>query len=168
VIIVIYTKDDLFLRTFIVGNVMNVIIAIIILGMDALQATPWSTVDNAIFHKVFGVYSVAFVGSMIACYISQALDIRIYLWIRKVTKGEWLWARNMGSTMISLFVDTFIVNSFLTVFQIIPYEKMFPLITNSYLFKFIFSLLSTPLFYLSVRIIKKLHKKESLLKMSYQ
>jgi len=54
---------------------MNIIVSGIILGMDRLEATSWSTVDNNIFHKVFGFYSVAFIGSVIACYSAQALDI---------------------------------------------------------------------------------------------
>lgn len=143
---------------------MNVIVAIIIFGMDTLQATAWSSVDNIIFHKVFGHFSVAFMGSIIACYLSQALDIRIYLWIRKITKGRWLWARNMGSTMISLFVDTFVVISFMTVFQVFPIERMWPLIINSYLFKFFFSFFSTPLFYVIVRIIKRFQNQEPALR----
>lgn len=142
---------------------MNVIVAIIILSMDSLDATSWSKVNNIIFHDVFGVYSLAFIGSMIACYISQALDIQIYLWISKVTKGEWLWARNMGSTTVSLFIDTLIVNCFLTVFQIIPIEKTFLLVMNSYMFKFFFSVCSIPLFYLAVRMIKNLQSPHNVM-----
>lgn len=145
---------------------MNVIAAIIIFGMDRLQATSWSNVDNLIFHKVFGLFSVAFIGSVIACYVSQALDILIYLWIRRATKGKWLWARSMGSTMVSLFVDTLIVISFMTAFKVLPIEKIWLLIINSYLFKFFFSFFSTPLFYLAVRIIKKLQNQENVVKMS--
>lgn len=144
---------------------MNVMVALIIWGMDALDATSWSKVNNVIFHNVFGVYSISFIGSMIACYISQALDIQIYLWIRKVTKGEWLWARNMGSTTVSLFIDTLIVNCFLTVFQIIPNEKTFLLVMNSYMFKFFFSVFSIPLFYLAVRMIKSLQSPENVMRM---
>lgn len=144
---------------------MNVMVALIILGMDALDATSWSKVNNVIFHNVFGVYSIAFIGSMIACYISQAIDIKIFLWIRKVTKGEWLWARNMGSTTVSLFIDTLIVNCFLTVFQIIPNEKTFLLVMNSYMFKFFFSVFSIPLFYLAVRMIKSLQNPENVMRM---
>lgn len=137
------------------GIFMNILVALAIVGMDQLEATAWSKVDNIIFHKVFGFYSVAFIGSILACYIAQTVDITLYLWIRKITKGKWLWARNNGSTMISLFVDTFIVISFMTIFQVLPLEYMWSLIFNSYLFKLFFSVFSTPLFYICVRIIKK-------------
>lgn len=137
---------------------MNIFVACVISGMDHLESTTWSKIDDTTFHKVFGLYSVAFIGSIIACYTAQMVDITLYLWIRKLTKGKWLWARNNGSTAISLFVDTFIVITFMTTFHILPMDRMWPLIINSYLFKLFFSVCSTPLFYLSVGIIRNLQQ----------
>lgn len=134
---------------------MNMMVAIIIAGMDFLEATTWSKIDATIFHKVFGFYSVSLIGSMIACYISQAVDISLYLWIRKVTKGKYLWIRNNGSTAISLFIDTCTVIIFMTTFGVLPYEHMWKLIMNSYSFKLFFTVSSIPLFYLLVGIIKR-------------
>ena len=46
--------------------------------MDQLEATTWSKIDNSAFHKMFGFYSVAFIGSILANYIAQSLqDYRI-------------------------------------------------------------------------------------------
>ena len=141
------------------GICMNIFIACIIMGMDHLDATNWSKIDNTTFHKVFGMYSVAFLGSIIACYTAQIVDISLYLWIRKITKGKWLWARNNGSTAISLFVDTCIVIIFMTTFHVLPADRMWPLIINSYLFKLFFSICSIPLFYICVGIIRNLQQK---------
>jgi uncharacterized integral membrane protein (TIGR00697 family) len=140
------------------GIYMNIFIACVIMGVDHLDATIWSKIDNATFHKMFGFYSVAFVGSILACYTAQLVDITLYLWIRKITKGKWLWARNNGSTAISLFIDTFIVISFMTIFHVLPIDHMWPLIINSYLFKLLFSICSTPLFYVCVGIIRNLQQ----------
>ena len=139
---------------------MNIIIALVIIMMDKLNATEWSKIDNITFHKVFGLYSVAFIGSIIACYIAQLIDITIYLWIRKLTDGKWLWLRNNGSTAISLFVDTFIVISFMSVFGILPMDRMWVLIINSYLFKLFFTVCSTPLFYICVGVIRSILKNQ--------
>ena len=135
---------------------MNIFIACVVAGMDQLDSTTWSKIDNVTFHKVFGLYSVAFIGSIIACYTAQIVDIRIYLWIRKLTKGKWIWARNNGSTAISLFVDTSIVIIFMTVFHVLPENRIWSLLVNSYLFKLFFSICSTPLFYIAVSVIKYL------------
>lgn len=139
---------------------MNIFIACVVAGADQLDATTWSKIDNATFHKVFGLYGVAFIGSIIACYTAQVVDITLYLWIRKITKGKWLWARNNGSTAISLFIDTFIIIAFMTAFHVFPLDRMWPLIINSYLFKLFFSICSTPLFYVCVRFIRNLQQKE--------
>jgi uncharacterized integral membrane protein (TIGR00697 family) len=140
------------------GICMNIFVACVIAGMDQLDATSWSKIDNTIFHKVFGSYSIAFLGSIIACYIAQIVDIILYLWIRTITKGKWLWARNNGSTAVSLLVDTFIVITFMTTFHVLPVDRMWPLIVNSYLFKLFFAICSTPLFYACVGIIKLYRK----------
>ena len=110
---------------------LNITVALIIAFMDKLNATDWSKIDNDTFHKVFGLYGVSFLGSIIACYIAQLIDIRIYLWIRKLTCDKYLWLRSNGSTAISLFVDTTIVISFLTIFGILPADKLWLLIFNS-------------------------------------
>lgn len=139
---------------------MNIFVACVIAGMDQFESTSWSKVDSATFHNIFGFYSVAFIGSIIACYTAQMLDVAIYIWIRKITKGKWLWARNNGSTAISLFFDTFIVIIFMTTFGILPMDRMWPLIINSYIFKLFFSICSTPLFYAAVSVIKTLQKNQ--------
>ena len=137
---------------------MNITVALLIAFMDKLNATEWSKIDNATFHKVFGLYSVAFIGSIIACYIAQLIDIAIYLWLRKVTKGKYLWVRNNGSTAISLLVDTCLVISFMSLFGALPIERMETLIINSYLYKLFFTICCTPLFYIAVTAIKIIQK----------
>lgn len=137
------------------GLVMNVLIALAISIMDHLKATSWSKVDDTMFHNVLGLYGISFIGSIIACYSAQLVDIVIYLWIRKATNGRWLWLRSAGSTTISLFVDTIIVICFLTYFEILPADRMIVIIMNSYFYKLFFTILGTPLFYASVSGIKR-------------
>jgi len=136
--------------------VMNLSVACILSGMDSLPTTPWSKMDNALFHQVFGFYNIAFMGSMLACYLSQAIDIMLYLWIRKLTKGKHLWLRNNGSTAISLLIDTTVVIGFMTFFGVLPKDEMLTLIGNSYTWKLFFTVCSTPFFYACVRAIKYL------------
>jgi queuosine precursor transporter len=127
---------------------MNVFVILIISFMDYLPATSWSKIDDQTFHKVFGYYGVAFFGSMIACYIAQVVDVRLYLLIRYLTKGKYLWIRSNVSTGISLFIDTSVVISFMTLFGIFEINQMSTLILNSYSWKLFFTICSTPLFYL--------------------
>lgn len=126
---------------------INLFVVIIITLMDLLPATSWSKIDNATFHRIFGFYGIAFTSSIIACYISQTVDIFLYLWIRKLTNGKYLWIRNNGSTAISLLIDTSIVIGIMSIFDVLPINKFFSLVFTSYLWKFFFTVCSTPLFY---------------------
>lgn len=135
---------------------MNIAVMVIISGMASLEATEWSKVNNDLFQAVFGFYSIAFIGSIIACYIAQTVDILLYTWIRHKTGDKWLWLRNNGSTAISLLLDTSIVTVFLTAFGALPVERMGILLINSYLFKLFFTVCSTPLFYIGYWGIRQL------------
>ena len=132
----------------------NILVALIIHGMDILHATAWSKISDRIFHEVFGLYSIAFIGSIIACYVSQRLDIILYLRIRRMVKGKYLGLCNVCSSSLSLLMDTGIVIIFMTIFGILPVERMGALIGNSYAFKLFFTVCSGPLFYACCRGIK--------------
>ena len=119
---------------------INILVAMIITFMDYLPATTWSKINDKMFHDVFGYYGVAFIGSIIACYTSQVIDVRLYLFIRKITNGQYLWLRNIASTNISLFIDTVVVIIFMTIFNILPIEQMWMLIANSYCRKLFFTI----------------------------
>jgi uncharacterized integral membrane protein (TIGR00697 family) len=48
-------------------------------------------------------------GSLVAYFVSQFLDVRLYSWIRKYYgSSRQMWIRSNGSTMVSSFVDTLI------------------------------------------------------------
>lgn len=138
-----------------IAVLINIVVAIIISVMDALQATSWSTVDVVTFHQVFGSYGLAFIACLIACYSAQVVDINLYLWIKKLTRDKWLWLRTNGSTAMSLFVDTFIAISLLTMLGIYPKEHMWVVIMNAYSYKLFVTICNIPFFYLAVWAIKK-------------
>lgn len=139
---------------------MDVFAMAIIMGMDQLNATSWSFLTNDLFHSVFGFYGIAFTGSIIALYVAQKIDVLLYLQIRHWTKGRFLWLRSSGSTAISLLVDTMIVVSVLTLFDVLPEKEFMTLIKGSYGFKLLCTVLNIPLFYGFVRLYKaKFHRR---------
>lgn len=144
-----------------VGLAINILVAFIVMIMDNLPATSWSKINDQAFHNIFGFYTIAFVGSTIACYVAQTVDVIIYLWIRDKTKNKYLWLRNNISTAISLLIDTCIVIIFMTIFGILPEEQMFILIFNSYTWKLFFTICSTPLFYGCVTIANNMLKRSN-------
>ncbi len=139
---------------------LNIFVATLLMFMDTLPATVWSKISNETFHAVFGYFGVAFAASLLACFISQAIDIRLYLFMRRITKGRHLWLRSNLSTCVSLLIDTIVVIGFMTIFGIFPVKQMSSLIINSYSWKLMFTIFSTPLFYIAVLSFKPYIRQE--------
>lgn len=137
-----------------VGIVVSIIVVGILYIITSLEPTPWCLKINDEFNHVFGFFGKAFGCSMVATYCSQWLDVFIYLGIKQITNGKLLAFRNFFSTSISLFVDTFIVLSLMTLLKIIPVSQYPSLIFQSYSFKLLFAILAVPVFYMIVKVLK--------------
>ncbi len=134
----------------------SVTVAGIVLLANYFNATEWSVVDNQTFYKVFNVYGVGAIASIIANYLGQLCDISIYSYIKIFTNGKHLWLRNNVSTIIGQGVDTVTVISILCWFSIIPWEQFSTVILSSLLFKILAALADTPFCYLGHYLMKKL------------
>ncbi|WP_151675403.1 queuosine precursor transporter [Patiriisocius marinus] len=126
----------------------------IILIADYVPATSWSPIDNGMFTKVFGATSIAVFASMMAYLLAQFIDIQIFHFWKRLTKGKHLWLRNNFSTFISQFVDTATVLLLLCSFGKIDWALFSGLLLSGFLFKVIVAALDTPFLYLAVGIIR--------------
>jgi len=61
------------------------------------------------FSKIFGQGQRIIIGSLTAFLIGQLVDVFVFQKLRKVTGTKYLWLRATGSTLISQFVDSFVV-----------------------------------------------------------
>lgn len=140
------------------GLVASVFVLLIIWISSIVPATSWSPVNDDTFKQVFGssIYSVG--ASMLAYLSAQFIDIRIFHFWKKLTKGKHLWLRNNFSTIPSQLVDTLIVLVVLCYFGIIDWSLFLTLLLNGFLFKVIVAALDTPFFYLLVWFFRKKFK----------
>lgn len=122
---------------------------------QAVPATSWSPIGDDIFSNVFGATAVAVFASMIAYLLAQYIDIQIFHFWKRLTKGKHLWLRNNFSTFLSQFVDTFSVLFLLCSFGKIPWERFGGLLLGGFLFKILIAALDTPFLYLGVGILRK-------------
>jgi queuosine precursor transporter len=119
-----------------------------------------SPVDNATFSTVFGQTALAVLASMLAYLFAQYIDIQIYHFWKKLTKGKMLWLRNNFSTITSQAVDTFSVLFLLCSFNILPWNVFSGLFISGFVFKLFIALIDTPFLYLAVYFFrKKFHLK---------
>ena len=139
----------------ITGIIASIFCLLIIYLANYVPATTWSPVDNKTFKLVFGNTSLAVGASMFAYLCAQLIDIKIYHFWKKITKGKYLWVRNNLSTIPSQFLDTFLILFLLCAGGAIEWERFSHLFLQGFLFKLIIALIDTPLIYLCVFLLRK-------------
>ena len=129
------------------GLIASIFVMIIVLIANAAPSTSWSPVDDDLFQKVFGLQGLAVFASMVAYLSAQFIDVRIFHFWKKLTKGKHLWLRNNGSTIISQLVDTAAVLILLCTAGVIEWNRFWSLLENGFLFKVLVALMDTPIIY---------------------
>ncbi|MTE28187.1 queuosine precursor transporter [Winogradskyella ouciana] len=142
----------------IVGIFASLFSLLIIYTGSQVPATSWSYVDDEMFNTVFGNSAIAVFASMLTYLFAQFVDIQIYHFWKRLTKGKHLWLRNNFSTWFSQFVDTFTIIFLLCSFGIIDWVNFKGLLISGFLFKVLVAALDTPFLYLGVYLFRKRFK----------
>ncbi|WP_339755958.1 queuosine precursor transporter [uncultured Winogradskyella sp.] len=139
----------------VVGIFASLFSLLIIFTASHAPATSWSYVDDELFNTVFGNSNIAVFASMLTYLFAQFIDIQIYHFWKRLTKGKHLWLRNNFSTWFSQFVDTFTIVLLLCSFGIIDWANFKGLLISGFLFKVLIAALDTPFLYLGVFLFRK-------------
>jgi len=145
-------KADQVVITGIFASVFSILLIFISSQVPAIEGSP---IDDNTFNNVFLNAPLAVLASMLTYLFAQFIDIRVYHFWKRLTKGKHLWLRNNFSTFTSQFVDTFTIVSLLIVFEILPQDKFLVLIVSGFLFKVMVAILDTPLLYICVWLFRK-------------
>ena len=116
---------------------------------------------NNAFKGVFGQGQWIIIGSIVAFLIGQILDVAVFHSIKLRTGEKFLWLRATGSTLISQFVDSFVV--LFIAFYIgnnWDWRLVLAIGTMNYIYKFTVAVLLTPALYLVHRLIDNYLGKE--------
>jgi uncharacterized integral membrane protein (TIGR00697 family) len=98
------------------------------------------------FRNIIGFTPRFVFGSLFAYLISQSLDVWLFHWIKRKTKGRWLWLRNNLSTMTSQLVDT-LLYSFVVWWGVVDLQTAIQLGLVKYGFKVGIAAIDTPFIY---------------------
>ena len=128
---------------------------LIVYVANAAPATDWSPIKDDLFSAVFGSTSIAVFASMMAYLFAQFIDIQIYHFWKRLTKGKHLWLRNNFSTFLSQFIDTATVLLLLCAFGEIEWRLFVGLLIAGFIFKIMIAALDTPFLYLGVHLFRK-------------
>lgn len=140
------------------GFAVNIFIVLLVELADRAPSAPFG-IGSETFSGVFGLSKVNAFASMCAYLAAQYVDIRVFHWIKRRTRGRHLWLRNNLSTFTSQFLDTFVVLALLASLggeEVgITWERVPALMLNGLLFKWAFAAFDTPLFYLVVGYMRR-------------
>jgi uncharacterized integral membrane protein (TIGR00697 family) len=127
------------------------------LAMSAAPASFWvaSKMENGVpsmqlaFEAIFGQGMWIIIGSIIAFMVSQLIDVTVFHQIKKRTGDKMIWLRSTGSTVVSQFVDSFVV--LFIAFKIgngWSWSTVLAVGVVNYMYKFTMAIVLTPLIHL--------------------
>ncbi|SHN29735.1 hypothetical protein SAMN04488057_11795 [Cyclobacterium lianum] len=107
---------------------------------------------NTIFRQGLGII----IGSLVAFLLGQLLDVFVFQKLRKITGSKMIWLRATGSTLVSQFIDSFVVLGIaFYVFGNWSIEQIIAVGIINYIYKFGVAILLTPLLYLGHGLIDR-------------
>ncbi len=109
---------------------------------------------NLAFKKIFGQGLWIIVGSLVAFLVGQLIDVYVFQKIKSFTGENKIWLRATGSTLISQFIDSFVV--LIIAFYIGSDWELIRVLaigTVNYIYKFIMAIILTPIIYLAHYLI---------------
>ncbi len=127
------------------------------LAMSVAPASFWvdSKMQNGVpsmqlaFEAIFGQGMWIILGSLVAFMVSQLIDVAIFHRIKKMTGEKMIWLRSTGSTVVSQFVDSFVV--LFIAFKIgngWSWSTVLAVGVVNYMYKFTMAILLTPMIHL--------------------
>lgn len=121
-------------------------------------ALPFSKVNDEAYGMVFGNSVRVIVASMAAYLVAQLVDVRLFHFWKRLTRGKHLWVRNNFSTMLSQGVDSILVILILFV-GVLPTPTLIEYIGDAWLFKILMAALDTPFMYAGVWLYRRFGNK---------
>ncbi|PZX49594.1 queuosine precursor transporter [Algoriphagus chordae] len=112
---------------------------------------------NTIFRQGLGII----IGSLTAFLIGQLIDVYVFQKLRAVTGENKIWLRATGSTLVSQFIDSFVVLGIaFYVFGNWSISQIIAVGIMNYIYKMTVAIALTPLLYLAHGIIDRYLGKE--------
>lgn len=87
------------------------------------------------YEKIFGQSQRIIIGSLVAFMIGQLVDVYVFQRLRKLTGSKMLWLRATGSTLISQFIDSYVV-LFIAFYGTFQTDQIIAIGITNYLYKF--------------------------------
>jgi queuosine precursor transporter len=114
------------------------------------RMTPRGIVNmDLAFDAIFGQGLWIIIGSLVAFLIGQLVDVAVFHYLRALTGSSKIWLRATGSTLVSQFIDSFVV-LFIAFYIGAGWDLNLVIAIGvvNYIYKFFIAIFLTPLLYL--------------------
>lgn len=125
-----------------------------------LEGIPGTATQES-FENIFGAASLMYIASLVAFLCGSLLDITLFGFFKRLTRGKMVWLRATGSTVVSQLFDSFVVTFvffyFIPLFtgeQTAEVGWIVGTALTGYILKFVLAVLITPMIYLGRWIIR--------------
>ena len=126
--------------------------------LDPATGLPPIDAYDFAFYRIRMLTMGAVLASMVAYLAAQFCDVYLFHFWKRLTRGRHLWLRNNGSTLVSQFIDTFMVITITHFYaRALPIDDGQPIwhqlwifIGSGYVFKAVVAMVDTLPFYLGV------------------
>ena len=135
------------------GFVASVFVLMFLWLGSQFSAISGSIVDDITYDSVFQNAWRLIAASMVAYLFAQFVDVRIFHFWKRLTKGKHLWLRNNGSTIASQLIDTSLVVCILFV-GVWESDQIYSAILDGWLFKMLMAFIDTPIIYGVIHLLK--------------
>ena len=126
------------------------------------RVTPQGTINmHKAFNTIFGQGLWIIIGSLVAFLIGQFIDVTVFHYFKSFTGSKKIWLRATGSTLVSQFVDSFVV-LFIAFYLGAGWSFKLVLVVGlvNYIYKFLVAIIVTPTLYIIHSIIDNYLGKE--------
>jgi uncharacterized integral membrane protein (TIGR00697 family) len=117
---------------------------------------------NFAYTTIFRMGLGIIVGSLTAFLVSQLVDAYVFHYFKKLTGHKFLWLRSTGSTVVSQFIDSFLI--LFVAFYFLgnwSIEQVFKVGLIQYTYKVLLAIVLTPVIYIVHALIDAYLGKES-------
>jgi len=159
-----YGTKGVRMLSFITAGLITYAFAMFYFGIKIVPADFWLTTKTAegipdmnnAFRVVFGQGLWIIIGSLVAFLVGQVVDVITFHRVKKITGEKYIWLRATGSTLVSQFIDSFVV-LFIAFYIGAGWQLKLVLAIGimNYIYKFLMAILMTPVIYAVHAIIEK-------------
>jgi hypothetical protein len=115
-------------------------------------AADWT--GQAAYQQILGIVPRIAIASLIAYFAGEFSNSYILAKMKVWTKGRWLWARTIGSTIVGEFVDCLLFVA-IAFYGVMPNGLLLSILVSNYVFKVAVEVIFTPVTYIVVNRLKK-------------